>query len=129
MTRLVYFTFAAVLAIGAIAATARAQDKTKTLTTIGPVKEVANGFFTVDAKNTTMKFMIDTNTSVQAQGAGTKTRAKKAAGEGGLTISDVVHTGDQVRVRYVEAGGGFLASSVEVMKRRPDNVQPVKPAK
>jgi hypothetical protein len=124
MKRWAYLASAAFLAFGV---SVGAQDaKTKILTAIGPVKSVSTGFFTVDANNTTMKFTIDANTNILARGAGAKTRAKKAAGEGGLTIADVVHEGDQVFVRYTEAGGAFLANEVEVRRPRPLAAQPVK---
>jgi hypothetical protein len=34
----------------------------------------------------------------------------RRTGEGGLTIADVVHVGDQVLVRYTEAGATSVAS-------------------
>lgn len=125
MTRIACLTVAALVAIGGAVA-AQGQSTAKSRTAIGPVKEVANGFVTIDSNKTAMRFAIDANTHVLAEGAGAKTRAKKAAGEGGLTIADAVHEGDQVKVTYVEAKGGFLATTLEVMKRRPLNALPVK---
>lgn len=118
-----YLTFAAFLAFGAAV---NARDDANTKTTVGPVKSVSGSFFTVDANNTTMKFKVDANTSVHVKGGSTKARAKKAAGEGGLTIDDVVHVGDQVQVKYTDTGGSFLASDIDVLRPRPQSALPVK---
>jgi len=117
-----YLSLAAFLAFGVSLNAGQA----KTLTAIGPVKSVAGNFFTVETNKTILKFNVDTNTLIQAKGAGSKTRAKKAAGEGGLTIAEVVHEGDQVRVRYADVGGTLLASEVEVTRPRPTSALPVK---
>ena len=121
-----YLTLVAFLVFGAGIVAAQDQSKGKVLTVMGPVKSVQNGSFSVDANKTTMTFAIDADTSVLAKGATAKTRAKKAAGQGGLTIADLVHEGDQVLVRYVEVGGRFVAGDIEVRQARPASAQKVK---
>jgi hypothetical protein len=119
-----YVTVAALLAFAASVDLRAAQ--TKTLTAIGPVKSVSGSFFTVDANKTTMKFNVDAKTSIHVRGATAKKREKKEAGGGGLIITDVVHEGDQVLVKYSDVGGTLLASDVEVRRARPAAALPVK---
>ena len=57
---------------------------------------------------------------------GVKARAAREAGNKGVTITDVVHEGDQVFVRYSDVGGKTIASEVDVRERRPQSAQPVK---
>lgn len=115
-----------VLAAGVGVATVQGQAGAKSQTAIGAVKTVAGATFTVDTGKSAMKFSVNEETNILAKGASTKTRAKKAAGQGGLTIADVVHEGDQVVVKYVEAGGNLVASEIEVRNPRPASAQPVK---
>ena len=115
-----------VLAAGVGVATVEGQAGAKSQTAIGAVKTVAGSTFTVDTGKSALKFSVNEETNILARGASTKTRAKKAAGQGGLTIADVVHEGDQVVVKYVEAGGNLVASEIEVRNPRPASAQPVK---
>ncbi|RPH62775.1 MAG: hypothetical protein EHM89_05070 [Acidobacteria bacterium] len=115
-----------VLAAGVGVATVQGQAGAKSQNAIGAVKTVSGSTFTVDTGKSEMKFTVNEETNILAKGASTKTRAKKAAGEGGLTIADVVHVGDQIVVRYVEAGGNLVASEIEVRNPRPASAQPVK---
>jgi hypothetical protein len=114
-----------VLAAGVGVVTVEGQAA-KTQTAIGAVKTVSGSTFTVDTGKSALKFTVNEETNILAKGASTKTRAKKAAGQGGLTIADVVHEGDQVVVTYVEAGGNLTASEIEVRNPRPASAQPVK---
>jgi hypothetical protein len=115
-----------VLAAGVGVRTVEAQAGAKTQSAIGAVKSVSGATFTVDTGKGELKFMVDTETNILAKGASTKTRAKKAAGQGGLTIADVVHEGDQVVVKYAQTAGNLLASEIEVRNPRPASAQPVK---
>jgi hypothetical protein len=127
MMRSAYLTLAATFVLfGAGVVVAQDHGKAKSLTAMGAVKSVTGGSFVVDTEKGAMTFGVDAKTNVQAKGATSKTRAKKEAGEGGLTIADVVHVGDQVLVRYTEAGGTFVASEIEVRQRRPAAAQPIK---
>ncbi len=130
MRRSAYLTLVAALVIGAgVVVAAEDQGKPKMMTAIGPVHMVAAASFAISPDRGDMTFAIDANTYVKAQGAGTKTRAKKEAGEGGLAIADVVHVGDQVFVRYAEVGAKFVASEIEVRHRRSQAAQTSKYSK
>jgi hypothetical protein len=126
MKRIAYSTLVIAFVLGAVAAAAQEPAGAKTQTAIGAVKSVTGASFTVEAGKKSLNFKVDENTYILAKGAGTRTRAKKAAGEGGLTIADVVHEGDGVVVKYVEAKGSLLAQEIEVRNPRPASALPVK---
>jgi hypothetical protein len=126
MKRIAYLTLIAAFVLGAVTVTAQEPAGARVQTAIGAVKAVKGASFTLDAANKAMNFSVDENTFILAKGAGTKTRAKKAAGQGGLTIADVVHEGDGVVVKYVDAGGSLLAKEIEVRNPRPASALPVK---
>jgi hypothetical protein len=117
---------ALVIVVAAGVVTVQGQAGAKTQTAIGAVKNVVGSTFTVDTGKGELKFSVNEETNILAKGASTKTRAKKAAGQGGLTIADVVHEGDQVLVRYAGTGSNLVASEIEVRNPRPASAQPVK---
>jgi hypothetical protein len=53
---------------------------------------------------TEVKFAVDSNTAVEAPGAGTKTRAAVAANKPGLKLSDILKVGDAVEVTFIPGG-------------------------
>jgi hypothetical protein len=122
MVRRTSLTLIAILIFAA--GVAAADGKSKSI--LGSVKSVSSGSFVVDTDKGDMTFAFDTHTKIVAKGASTKTKEKKDAGQGALVLTDVVHVGDQVLVRYAEAGATFMASEVEVRSRRPSSAQPVK---
>jgi hypothetical protein len=122
MVRRASLTLIVVLIVAA--GVAAADGKSKSI--LGSVKSVSGGSFVVDTDKGAMTFAIDAHTKILAKGASTKTKEKKDAGQGALLITDVVHVGDQVLVRYTEAGATFTASEVEVKQTRPASAQPVK---
>jgi hypothetical protein len=126
MKRTAYLTLVLAFVLGVLAAAAQESASAKSQTAIGSVKSVSGASFVLDAANKEMSFNVDENTYILAKGAGTKTRAKKAAGQGGLTIADVVHEGDGVVVKFVNAGRSFLATEIEVRNPRPAGALPVK---
>jgi hypothetical protein len=67
---------------------------------IGMVKAVTGNSVTVERGSITGVFAVDAKTHITAKGSTAQTAANKAAGKPGLTVPDMVHTGDQVRVRY-----------------------------
>jgi hypothetical protein len=117
---------ALVIVVAAGVVTVQGQAGAKTQTAIGAVKNVVGSTFTVDTGKGELKFSVNEETNILAKGASTKTRAKKAAGQGGLTIADVVHEGDQVLVKYAGTGSSLVASEIEVRNPRPASAQPVK---
>ena len=117
---------AAFLILTAGVGAAHAQEKAKGPSVAGVVKTVSGGTFIVSTGKSDVSFIVDANTHIFARGATTATRAKKSSGEGGLTIADVVHEGDQVTVKYSETGGKFVANDIQVRSQRPTSAQPVK---
>lgn len=77
------------------------------------VKSISGNTLVLDENGRAMTFALDRETDVVAVGA---TRATKRAG-GGLPITDLVHTGDIVRVEYWEAGGSMRAREIQVRTR------------
>lgn len=90
------------------------QASKKTMNVNGTVKSVSGSSLTITTGKQDMTFDIDSTTRVVAKGAGTKTAEAKQAGKG-VTITEVVHEKDRVRVGYHDMGGGKLhAASVRV---------------
>ena len=117
----VFSVFVASLAILALpsislAGQAGAQAKPpaeKALTTMGTVTEVATDSLTIKAKNESMTFTIDKETSVRAKGATTKTLELKREGKG-TKLTDFVHVGDGVTVSYHDRGATKHAANINV---------------
>jgi hypothetical protein len=84
-----------------------------TLRSAGVVSAVSGNSLVIKADSGEVTFTIDPKTDVVASGAGTATRAKKAAGEK-TVITDFVAVGDTVAVNYTEAAGTKTAKSVRV---------------
>lgn len=120
-----FFAMAVVLGLGISVVAAQAQQG-KTLTTIGPVAKISGDSFTVDTGKGLLQFTANSNTQVKVAAGGSKAQAAKLAGEKGLKITDAIHEGDQVFVRYTDVGGKLVASEIEVRQRRPQSAQPVK---
>jgi len=113
MSRIVTLTLAAVVAVGI--GTASAQTKaaaSKTQSTTGVVKTVSPSSLAVENGSKSITFTIDSSTKVLARGSTAKTAEKKAAGAPGLVITDMIHAGDRVTVRYHNAGGVMTATEV-----------------
>jgi hypothetical protein len=88
---------------------------TKSVTASGVVTSVSDGSLAIDASGKkAMTFIVDSSTHVIGSGAGTKTRAKRAAGASGAAVGDLVHVGDQVKVKYDNASGGMRANEIRV---------------
>ncbi len=110
-------TFVA-LALGALAVAgwpttpAFAQD---TKTARGTVTAMAADLINVEVKNVDMKFVVDTKTTVEAPGAGTKGRAAQRAGMPGPKLGDVVKVGQAVEVSYHDMGGTLHAARIRAV--------------
>jgi len=114
----------AAFVLGCAVSVVAAQDKPKTLTAIGPVSKIAGDMLTVDTDKGAMEFSTTNATVVKVQGGSTKTRAAKEAGAAGLKITDAVHVGDQVSVKYADTAGKKVASEIDVKTKRPTSAQP-----
>jgi len=117
---------AVALVLGCAFSVAGAQDKAKTLTVTGPVSKVSGEIVSVDTSKGPMQFVTSDATQVKVAGGGAKARAAKEAGAKGVKITDAVHEGDQVTVKYTDSGGKLLASEIDVKQRRPAAAQKVK---
>jgi hypothetical protein len=110
-------TFVA-LALGALvvagwpATQAFAQD---TKTARGSVTAMAADSINVKVQNVDMKFMVDSKTTVEARGAGTKSKAAQAAGMAGPKLGEVVKVGDAVEVSYHDMGGTLHAAKIRAV--------------
>jgi hypothetical protein len=125
--RLQPFLAVAALVVGLGVGTAAQKTQENTLTAIGSVSKIAGDSLTIDAgKGKAMQFVTNTDTMVKVSAGGAKAQAARQEGKKGLKITEVVHVGDQVFVRYSEVGGKMVASEVDVRERRPASAQPVK---
>jgi hypothetical protein len=80
----------------------------------GTVQSLSASSFTIKAKDgAEMTFAVDVSTHVTAKGASTKTAPKG----GHASFADLVAVGDQVTVRYNNAGGTARAESINVASR------------
>ena len=125
MSHRLLFT-AAAFVLGTVVSLVGAQEKGKTQTVVGPVSKVSGDIVTVDTNKGPMQFVTSATTQVKVAGGSSKERAAKAAGEKGVKISDAVHEGDQVQVKYTDAGGKLMASEIDVKQRRLASAQKVK---
>jgi hypothetical protein len=117
---------AAALVLGAVSLVGAQDQKAKTMTAIGPVSKVASDMVSVDTSKGPMQFVTTDATQVKVAGGSAKARAAKEAGQKGVKISDAVHEGDQVTVKYTDVGGKLMASEIDVKQRRPAAAQKVK---
>jgi hypothetical protein len=79
----------------------------------GKVISILGRELTLEVNGRNMRFVVDENTDVLARGAG---RATRKAG-GGVPITDLVHSGDLVRVSYRESGGSMRVFEVQIRGR------------
>jgi predicted outer membrane protein len=109
------------VALMVAAAPAFAQDKKpadkpaaadKTMSAAGAVTAVTADSVTVKSKDAEMTFAVDAKTQVTATGASHKTAAAKADAKP-TPITEFVHVGDQVAVKYHD-GATKHAASVRV---------------
>ena len=121
------FLVVATLVAGLGVGVAAQKPQEKTQTAIGSVSKISGTSLTVDAGNgKTMQFVTNTDTLVKVTAGGAKAQAAREEGKKGVKITEVVHEGDQVFVRYSDVGGKMVASEVDVRERRPQSAQPVK---
>jgi hypothetical protein len=113
------------VALMVAAAPAFAQDKkapkaaaAKTMSATGSVSAVAADSLTVKGKDAEWTFAVDGKTVVTAKGATHKTAAAKA-NDKPTPITDFVHVGDTVAVKYHDMGATKHAASVSVTASKP----------
>ena len=81
----------------------------------GSVTAMAADSISVKVQGVDMKFAVDAKTTVEARGAGTKSRAAQRAGMAGPKLSEVVKVGDAVEVSYHDVGGTLHASKIRAV--------------
>jgi len=114
------------LVLGLAITIVSAQDqKAKTLTTVGPVAKISGNSLSVDSGKGVVQFVTDSKTEVKVTAGGAQAQKAKQEGKG-VKITDAVHVGDQVSVKYTDNGGKLVAMEVDVLQRRPPSTQPPK---
>jgi len=113
------------LVLGLAIAIVSAQDKAKTLTTVGPVAKISGDSLSVDSGKGIVQFVTNSKTEVKVTAGGAQAQKAKQEGKG-VKITDAVHVGDQVSVKYTDNGGKHVAMEVDVLQRRPPSTQPPK---
>jgi len=102
---------AALTVAGWAIAPVSAQDKTAR----GAVTAMAADTISVKVQGVDMKFAVDNKTTVEARGAGTKSKAAERAGATGPKLSEVVKVGDNVEVTYHDMGGTLHAAKIRAV--------------
>ena len=114
------------LVLGLAITIVSAQDqKAKTLTTVGPVAKISGDSLSVDSGKGVVQFVTNSKTEVKVTAGGAQAQKAKQEGKG-VKITDAVHVGDQVSVKYTDNGGKLVAMEVDVLQRRPPSTQPPK---
>jgi len=93
------------------AAAPKAADKTETAT--GSVSAVSADSLTVKGKTGDMTFTVDKSTHVKVAGA-TKTTAALKDSKAPAAITEYVHVGDSVTVKYHDTGTTKHAADISV---------------
>ncbi len=115
------------VALMVAAAPAFAQDAKKgggkekapaAMSATGSVTAVSADSLTVKTKDAELVLAVDAKTAVQATGASHKTAAAKADSKP-TPITDFVHVGDNVSVKYHDMGATKHAASVRVLSSKP----------
>jgi hypothetical protein len=102
----------AVVALLAGPASLAAQE---TKSARGTATVVAEDSLTVKTPEGDRKFVVDSKTTVEAIGAGTRTRQAQAAGQAGPKLTEVLKVGQPVAVNYTESGGVLRAVSIRAI--------------
>ena len=92
------------------------SSASKSMNASGTVKTVSASSLTVTTKTGDETFAVDSDTKVTASGASHKTEAMKSEKKA-TQITDFVHEGDMVAVRYHDMAGTKHAASVRVTKK------------
>jgi hypothetical protein len=111
-----------ILTLGAalmLAAAPALAQQTKTVN--GTLTEIAANSITVQVDGKDMKFSVDPKTEVTAPKGSTTQRAAAAAGKG-VTVADVLKTGQAVEVRYDEQS--MRAASIRAIASVPPKPGP-----
>jgi hypothetical protein len=83
----------------------------------GTITAISGSSITVKAGAQDMTFAIDGTTEVITPGGGTKSRAAKAEGKAGTTVTELLKAGQAVEVKYHESG--MHAASIRTISAVP----------
>ena len=123
MKRLLVSCVVAVFALALVSAMAQEKpppppkqvDKAaKVLSASGAVSAVTADSVTIKAKSGEMVFSVDAETRITGKGLSTKSSALKKDGKP-TTITEFVHVGDGVDVKYHDMGGSKHAESIRIV--------------
>lgn len=78
----------------------------------GTVSAMSGASLTIDVRGEAMKFSVDSDTQVEARGAGTTTRRLAAAGKPGPALTDILTIGQPVAVTYLKTPGAAPHASM-----------------
>ena len=106
------------LAMTTVVASSASAQGTKKAT--GTISAVAGNSITVKTQSgQDMTFSVDKDTVITTPGGGTKSRAAKAEGKGGVASTDLLKEGQAVEVSYHDMGGTMHAASIRTMAKVP----------
>ena len=117
MKRLLVSCVVAVFALALVSATAQekqADKAAKALSASGAVSAITADSITIKAKSGEMVFSIDAKTNITGKGLSTKASALKKDGKP-TTVTEFVHVGDGVDVKYHDMGGSKHAESIRIV--------------
>ena len=81
----------------------------------GTATIVVDDSLTVKTPEGDRKFVVDSKTTVEAVGAGTRTRRAQAAGQAGPKLTEILKVGQPVAVNYTESSGTLRAVSIRAI--------------
>ena len=115
-------TLAAVLAVAMSLAAAQGKPgqapSTKTMSATGVVTAVTTGSLVIEGnRKRSMTFTLDSATRVLKKGRARLITLRFERGEAGLKITDVLHAGDRVMVRFQIAGTTLKAIEIRVLSK------------
>ena len=88
-----------------------------TMTASGKVTAVDGGSLTVRVGDKDMVFVVDAKSDIVAPGGSSRTREAKSVGKAGATLVELIKVGQNVQVKYHEAG--MHAASIRVVPAMP----------
>jgi hypothetical protein len=104
-----------------------AQDKPKVQTAVGAVANVKGTMLVVDTGGgKSLQFITSATTTIKLPAGGGKQKEKKEETGKGLKVTEVVHVGDQVSVKYTDVTGKLMAQEIDVLQSRPAGALPQK---
>ena len=73
-----------------------------------------------------LQFITSAATLIKLPAGGGKQKEKKEETGKGLKVTEAVHVGDQVSVKYTDVTGKLMAQEIDVLQSRPAGALPQK---